>query len=43
METVTGVLGNLMDALGTITTTVTSNAILYWHCRDCGRNWYFLV
>lgn len=28
METVTGVLGNLMDALGTITTTVTSNAIL---------------
>lgn len=28
MEAVTGVLGNLMDALGTVTTTVTANAIL---------------
>ena len=28
MEVVTGVLGNLMDSLGTITTTVTGTAVL---------------
>lgn len=28
MEAVTGVLGNLMDSLGSITTTVTANAVL---------------
>lgn len=28
METVIGVLGNLMDTLGTISTAVTSNAIM---------------